>query len=304
MPSRTGGAGDGQRWCSRRSPRRGRRVLDGRPHGRARDGRVSLVRRPPPMPTGGGGPPGRDGRWPWSQLLLGRAAAWTARSASTAARSSDAINPVQGSITRPGDPREPGLRQPRTGREPTPIQGFVLTLGLVIFWASRRWRRCPIRSRPARRLARAPAPRTRPRPSWLLRVQSPGMRRRRDGAGQLSVEWTFRGYLDFSSCARINPYAIVPWYDAIPQIGAVLFAAGWWSGPARSGVDSGRPTRAARRRARPCWASALLTLVLIVLNRPRVDALIRESVPAHAPFGAESSSRSPGSRRCGPTSCC
>ena len=43
-----------------------------------------------------------------------------------------------------------------------------------------------------------------------------------------AVEWTFRGYMDYQFLRTINLRFIVPWYDSIPQIGTVLFLAGWW----------------------------------------------------------------------------
>jgi len=58
--------------------------------------------------------------------------------------------------------------------------------------------------------------------------------------GSYLVEWSFRGYLDFSLLRTLGLRAIVPWYDAIPQIGAVLFVMGWISGPSRgAGVALG-----------------------------------------------------------------
>ena len=53
--------------------------------------------------------------------------------------------------------------------------------------------------------------------------------------GSYLVEWTVRGYLPFRSLRTISLGMIVPWYDAVPQIGAVLFVAGWCSGPRSPG---------------------------------------------------------------------
>jgi hypothetical protein len=101
------------------------------------------------------------------------------------------------------------------------------------------------------------------------------------------VEWTVRGYLPFRSLRTINLGMIVPWYDVIPQIGAVLFVAGWISGPRR-------------RESRPAVLGAVqplhrtgaigvivLVLVLMVLNRPRVDLLWRNWVPPLSPIERE-----------------
>jgi hypothetical protein len=84
------------------------------------------------------------------------------------------------------------------------------------------------------------------------------------------IEWSFRGYLPFSSLR-----GVVPWYDAIPQIGAVLFAAGWWSGdPPKSLTPA--PTALS-------WPQAggvlLFEIALLVAHQPRMDNLFIESVP-------------------------
>ena len=49
--------------------------------------------------------------------------------------------------------------------------------------------------------------------------------------GSYLVEWTVRGYFPFRLLRTINMGMIVPWYDTVPQIGAVLFVAGWLAGP-------------------------------------------------------------------------
>jgi hypothetical protein len=97
------------------------------------------------------------------------------------------------------------------------------------------------------------------------------------------LEWTFRGYFEYENLRTLSPYAIVPWYDVLPQIGAVLFAIGWWWGPRRPAGPT--PPKADRRSTPtpPTRAGALglamMTLALIVLNRPRVDAMIRGTCP-------------------------
>jgi hypothetical protein len=95
------------------------------------------------------------------------------------------------------------------------------------------------------------------------------------------LEWTFRGYFEYHNLRTISIYAIVPWYDVIPQVGAVLFAVGWWTGPRGASVTN---PGAARRRLVPPTRSAalgvaLMTLGLLILNRPRVDTLIRGNGP-------------------------
>ena len=69
------------------------------------------------------------------------------------------------------------------------------------------------------------------------------------------VEWTVRGYMPFRYLRTINLGMIVPWYDTVPQIGAVLFAAGWFAGPRRRGERPPlfMPIRAAAAGVAP-WA--------------------------------------------------
>jgi hypothetical protein len=80
------------------------------------------------------------------------------------------------------------------------------------------------------------------------------------------VEWTFRGYLPFSSLR-----GVVPWYDTIPHVGAVLFGAGWIARSAR------RPPGPLSRGA--ALALLALSLGLAALHTPRIDALLIEAVP-------------------------
>ena len=92
------------------------------------------------------------------------------------------------------------------------------------------------------------------------------------------VEWTFRGYMDYQYLRTINLRFVVPWYDAIPQIGAVLLIAGWCS---RRGPTLGKVREATRSNAPTqleCLGVCLLVVLLIALNRPRVSALVRATV--------------------------
>ncbi len=184
----------------------------------------------------------------------------------------EAANPVQGLVTTAqAIPHSLVFANLGLDADPSPIQGIMLTLTLLAFWASRRWRRPDAGAG-----------------SWPSFAFNP-----LECAGAATVlgcyllEWTFRGYLDYEYLRTINPYMIVPWYDLIPQVGAVLFAVGWWSGPRRpvrsSPSDRARPAVRRPRPAPPSRSSALAiataTLVLLVLNRPRVDALIRGTSP-------------------------
>lgn len=84
------------------------------------------------------------------------------------------------------------------------------------------------------------------------------------------VEWSFRGYLPFSSLR-----GVVPWYDAIPQIGAVLFISGWWARPSPPApVASPEPvTRSA------ALAILAFEVAMLIVHQPRADALFIEGVP-------------------------
>jgi hypothetical protein len=202
----------------------------------------------------------------------------------------EALNPLQGAITTAQSiPESLIFANLGLDTQTTPIQGLVLTLGLLLLWASPRWRRHPDpgAAHPAGSAGALASsrPKIPPLPargrSWPSLAFNP-----LECAGAATVlgcyllEWTFRGYLEFQGMRTLNPYVVVPWYDVIPQIGAVLFAAGWWSGR-RPALSSPRP--ADRRPAPPTRSAALgialLSLALVILNRPRVDALIRATCP-------------------------
>jgi hypothetical protein len=203
----------------------------------------------------------------------------------------EAANPIQGAITTAqAIPESLIFANLGVDAETTPIQGFALTLGLIALWASRRWRRNPGAHAALSAGALAIAPEASrpvpagasPRPALPSFAFNP-----LESAGAAIVlgcyllEWTFRGYFEYHNLRTISPYVIVPWYDLIPQVGAVLFAVGWWTGPFRA---AGPALRGDERRPAPPLRSAALTialatLLLFVLNRPRVDALIRGTCP-------------------------
>jgi hypothetical protein len=180
----------------------------------------------------------------------------------------EAMNPIQGAITTAqAIPESLVFANLGLDAMTTPIQGIVLTLGVLLLWASCRWRHPAADAR---------------RPSWPTFAFNP-----LECAGAALVlgcyllEWTFRGYFEYHNLRTLNPYAIVPWYDVVPQIGAILFAVGWWSGPhhpagAIPGASHSRPAPPTRSAA---LGIALLTLGLLILNRPRVDALVRGTSP-------------------------
>jgi hypothetical protein len=133
--------------------------------------------------------------------------------------------------------------------ESTPWQGAILSLALVGLWG---WSR----SRPAesRRNLGGAAPNPLEAAGGMM------------VAVAYLVEWTFRGYLPFSSLRWQ-----VPWYDTIPHLGAVLFASGWCA--ALLGPSSVDRASAKDRKISRIQAAALASLVvaLVTVNRPRVD---------------------------------
>ena len=106
----------------------------------------------------------------------------------------------------------------------TQAQGAVLTLGLVALWLGSSW----LKRADSGRKNDGPEPRGETRASgWdegPLECAGAAL-----VVGSYLIEWTFRGYLDFRYLRTLNMRAVVPWYDLIPHIGAVLFAVGWWS---------------------------------------------------------------------------
>lgn len=141
-------------------------------------------------------------------------------------------------------------------------QGVVLTLLLLGIWLVHRWRQGG--------------------PRAFNPLECTGLAL---VLGAYLVEWTVRGYMPFRYLRTINLGMIVPWYDTVPQVGAVLFAAGWASGPRRIGEGTrpavlGPIVPLCRRKALGVLG---LTMVLILLNRPRVDLLWRSSVPPLLP---------------------
>jgi hypothetical protein len=160
----------------------------------------------------------------------------------------------------------------------TPTQGALLTGCVVLLWTSRWWLRLIHTPRAADHAAGSAQPeRDLPR---FRPLECAG------AALVLSsylIVWTFRGREDYEFLRTINLRVFVPWYDAMPQIGMVLFVTGWW--------DATRPNMARRPRranAKPLtWLGSvgvcILAAALIALNRPRVDLLVRATVPRMVP---------------------
>ena len=125
--------------------------------------------------------------------------------------------------------------------ETTALQGTLLTVALLLAWG---WSRSP---------------------QW--RFNSLECTGAAMVLGSYLLEWSLRGYRSFAEWRLV----VVPWYDGIPQIGAVLFMAGWCSGP--------RLDRMPRHFLPLTRLKALVVLSLavglVLLNRPRVDTLWR-----------------------------
>jgi hypothetical protein len=191
----------------------------------------------------------------------------------------EAFNPAQGVLhTAQAIPENLIFGNVGLSAQTTATQGVIFTLGLLLLWTQRVWRRA-FRSGPPK--DEGGSEMEIPATQFVLRpLECAG------AALVLSsylVAFSFRGYLEFRFLRTLNLHFIVPWYDIIPQIGAVLLAFGWCA--------SRKPDQACRLvRERPLpatWLGALgvlgLAAGLIVLNRPRVESLVRSSVHALLP---------------------
>jgi hypothetical protein len=69
---------------------------------------------------------------------------------------------------------------------------------------------------------------------------------------------------------RYDNLRALGWYDAIPQLGAALFAAGWWSGR----VDSPPPRSIALPHCRELLGVAVFATIISVLQAPRAQRVI------------------------------
>lgn len=171
----------------------------------------------------------------------------------------EAIDPVMGaSHTAQSIPEDLVLGNLGLSGATTPAQGAALTAGLVAVWVG------------SHRQGKGKGRRFGP-----LELAGAGL-----VAGSYLVEWTVRGYLPYSSLR-----GVVPWYDAIPHVGLVLFVAGWWAGA---------PGPEAPPKTPPLSRAGALGVVglvvgLVVLNRPRADAQwVERDNPADPSAGRQS----------------
>jgi hypothetical protein len=156
----------------------------------------------------------------------------------------------------------------------TATQGALLTLGLLALWLSRLW--YPGRG-PRQKVEtdrQSGLPQARPRPVSPLECAGLALL-----VGSYLVEWTFRGYMDFQFLRTINLRFVVPWYDVIPHIGAVLFVTGWWAETWPATTSAGSATKPRRLTGLASVGLVSLMITMLLLHRPRVDDLIRASVP-------------------------
>jgi hypothetical protein len=185
----------------------------------------------------------------------------------------EAIDPVQGFFhTTQAIPENLVFRNLGLSVFTTQSQGVLLTLGLFALWSGRWWRR---RFRSRNHVDRSAEHGSGFLPN--LGIHPLEFAGAAIIIGGYLVEWSFRGYLEFKFLRTINARFLVPWYDSIPQIGAALLAAGWWS----SAHGGEPPSRLMTRPTPLTWKGGLgvclLSVLLIVLNRPRVDDLTRAS---------------------------
>jgi hypothetical protein len=158
-------------------------------------------------------------------------------------------------------------------------QGAILTLGIIAGSLSRLW----IGRRTAERPSSGKVGTSGLAPPPLPGVSPLELAGAALVIGAYLVEWSFRGYMDYQYLRTLNLRFIVPWYDAIPQIGAVLWLAGWCNEVSNS-VGRKIPARAPARLTR--WAAlglVVLMATMLALHRPRVDYLVRQIVPPLLP---------------------
>ena len=128
----------------------------------------------------------------------------------------------------------------------TPFQAIVLVLGLAGLWA---WSRGgPRRVNPLEAAGATVV------------------------VGSYFLVYIFRGNLPFSSLRPVS------WYNAIPQVGAVLFATGWWAGL--------RPAAPGPLTRRGGLVVAGVVVVTALIQAPRAERRVIEGAPALTPSEA------------------
>jgi hypothetical protein len=129
----------------------------------------------------------------------------------------------------------------------TPFQAVILVLGLASLWS---W--------------------SRGGPGRINPLEAAGAT---IVIGSYFLVYFFRGNLAFSS---LRP---VVWYNAIPQVGAVLFAAGWWAGL--------RPAVQRPMTRRGALAVSALVVTTALIQAPRVERNFIAKMPPMTPTEAK-----------------
>lgn len=88
------------------------------------------------------------------------------------------------------------------------------------------------------------------------------------------VEWSFRGYLPFSSLR-----GIVPWYDTIPHVGAVLFGCAWIARALGQPCAPDELREVKRLRIGEAFALLVFQVLLLTIHAPRVEQIYTTDVP-------------------------
>ena len=117
---------------------------------------------------------------------------------------------------------------------------------------------------------------------WWWSRTGPGRAGRLEAAGAAIVVgsylmvYYFRGYMPYEDMRPVG------WYHGIPEVGAVLFAAGWWS-RRRDEADPGRPAQSSVLTRRELLAVATLASAMVALHLPRAARVVLEGAPKMSP---------------------
>jgi hypothetical protein len=94
--------------------------------------------------------------------------------------------------------------------------------------------------------------------------------------GSYLMVYFFRGYMPYEDMRPVG------WYHAIPEIGAVLFVAGWWA-RCLDDAHAGRPALSSDLTRRELLAVVVLALALVVLHVPRALRVVLQGAPKMSP---------------------